>query len=309
MNSEPGAEGSPIYKRRPRYAGKHPRRFEEKYKEFNPEKYPDAVAKVVGAGKTPAGSHRPIMVEEVMAALQPRPGEVVVDCTLGYGGHAREFLERIQPNGKLIGLDADPAELPRTVQRLRDAGYSEASFSAHRSNFAGLAKALAIENATDEDIIFGDLGVSSMQIDNPARGFSYKTDGPLDMRMNPERGQPASAFLKAVSPTALEKILQENADETRAAQISVALAGAEIETTRALANRIWGLLANARRMSVNSPCAASFKRCELRSMMSSAPWTCSCGFFHNRWLLEEVAASSPSTPAKTAGSKKRSRQD
>src|SRR5437660_7701088 len=113
-------EGQPARpRRRPRYAGKHPRRFSEKYKEHDPARYAETVAKVLASGKTPAGSHRPIMVKETLEILAPKPGDVIADCTLGFGGHAREILERIQPGGLLIGLDADPIELPKTEARLR----------------------------------------------------------------------------------------------------------------------------------------------------------------------------------------------
>ena len=139
----------PVHRRRPRYSGKNPRRFDQKYKERAPEKYPETVAKVMASGKTPAGSHRPIMVAEILEVLQPRPGATAADCTLGFGGHAREILARIQPGGRLIGLDADPLELPRTEARLRALGFGPEAFAAHRSNFAGLPKVLAAEDLGD----------------------------------------------------------------------------------------------------------------------------------------------------------------
>src|SRR6185312_9954160 len=135
-------------------------------------------------------THRPIMVAEILEALAPKPGELAVDCTLGYGGHAREILPRLQPGGKLIGLDADPIELPKTEARLREAGFGLEIFTTVRSNFAGLPQALAQMKLTGADCILADLGVSSMQLDDPSRGFSVKFDGPLDMRMNPQRGFP-----------------------------------------------------------------------------------------------------------------------
>ena len=95
------------HKRRPRYAGKNPRRFEEKYKELDPARYAADVAKVLASGKTPAGTHRPIMVAEILEALALEPGDTAVDCTLGYGGHAREMLAKLSPGGRLIGLDVD----------------------------------------------------------------------------------------------------------------------------------------------------------------------------------------------------------
>src|SRR3954469_7305855 len=129
--------------RRVRYRGKNPRRFEDKYKEHAPERYADTVAKVLASGKTPAGSHRPIMVTEVLAALDPKPGELAVDATLGYGGHAGEILPLRQPGGRLLGLDADPIELPKTESRLRALGFGEEIFTTHRTNFAGLPQLLA----------------------------------------------------------------------------------------------------------------------------------------------------------------------
>ena len=189
-NSTPVPTPAP-HRRRPRYAGKNPRRFEEKYKEHDPQRYADTVAKILASGKTPAGTHRPIMVAEIMAVLAPQPGEVAVDGTLGYGGHAQEILARLQPGGRLVGLDADPLELPKTEARLRALGFGPDTFTAHRSNFAGLPQVLAQAGLPGADIILADLGVSSMQIDDPARGFSVKLEGPLDMRMNPRRGRPA----------------------------------------------------------------------------------------------------------------------
>ncbi len=222
------------YRRRVRYSGKNPRRFEEKYKERDPQRYASTVAKVLASGKTPAGTHRPIMVAEILAALAPKPGELAVDCTLGYGGHAQEILARLQPGGKLIGLDADPIELTKTEMRLRAAGFGPEIFTIVRSNFAGLPQVMAAQNLAGADCILADLGVSSMQIDDPARGFSMKSDGPLDMRMNPQRGFPAAALLEKISPGALAKLFQENADEPRASELADAFAGKNFTTTKSL---------------------------------------------------------------------------
>ncbi len=233
------------HRRRPRYSGKNPRRFEEKYKERDPQRYAETVAKVLASGKTPAGTHRPIMVAEILEVLAPKPGEVVVDCTLGYGGHAREILAKLQPGGHLLGLDVDPVELPRTEARMREVGFGPEVFTPVRSNFAGLPQALAecgMRNAEcgmkRADCILADLGVSSMQLDDPARGFSTKGDGPLDMRMNPQRGQSASALLAKSSPGALTTLLVENADEPRAPELAAALAQRTFATTRALAEAV-----------------------------------------------------------------------
>ncbi|CAN5781541.1 16S rRNA (cytosine(1402)-N(4))-methyltransferase RsmH [soil metagenome] len=234
------------HQRRPRYRGKNPRRFEEKYKEHQPERYSDTVAKVLASGKTPAGTHRPIMVAEILEILAPQPGQVAVDCTLGYGGHAREILPRLLPGGHLLGLDADPIELPKTEARLRALSFSEESCTAYRSNFAGLPRVLAQVGFTGADMILADLGVSSMQLDDPARGFSTKHDGPLDMRMNPHRGQPASAVLEKTSPPLLTALFIENADEPNAATLAAAVAGRTFTTTAALAGAIRTALPRAK---------------------------------------------------------------
>jgi len=230
---------SPVpHKRRVRYSGRNPRRFKDKYKEHNPQRYAETVAKVIAAGKTPAGTHRPIMVTEILEALAPKPGEIVVDCTLGYGGHAREILTRLQPGGRLIGLDADPLELPKTEARLREAGFGAETFTAVRSNFAGLPQALATMGISGVDCILADLGVSSMQLDDPARGFSVKLDSPLDMRMNPQRGGSAAALLQKIPASDLAVLLQENADEPCAVELAKALAGKNFATTKLLAAAI-----------------------------------------------------------------------
>jgi 16S rRNA (cytosine1402-N4)-methyltransferase len=231
------------HKRRSRYSGKHPRRFEEKYKEHDPQRYAETVAKVRASGKTPAGTHRPVMLAEILEVLSPKPGEVAVDCTLGYGGHAKEILPRLQPGGRLLGLDADPIELPKAEARLRALGFGSEMFTAHRSNFAGLWQVLASVAAFSDrrnypigaDVILADLGISSMQIDDPARGFSVKHEGPLDMRMNPQRGQPASVFLQKIPVDALASLLAENADEPHAGALASAIAGKLFATTTSLA--------------------------------------------------------------------------
>lgn len=230
------------HKRRPRYSGKNPRRFEDKYKEHSSDA--TTIGKVIASGKTPAGTHRPIMVKEILETLAPQPGEIAVDCTLGYGGHAQHIIPLLQPGGHLLGLDADPLELPKTEARLRSLGFGPEVFSAHRSNFAGLPQVLAKTSRTSADIILADLGVSSMQIDNPARGFSVKNQGPLDMRLNPQRGQTAADLLHKISPEALSRLLVENADEPNANLLSTTLAGRNFLTTNDLATAIRTALAS-----------------------------------------------------------------
>jgi 16S rRNA (cytosine1402-N4)-methyltransferase len=191
------------------------------------------------------------MVAEILAVLAPKPGDVTVDCTLGHGGHAQELLSRITPGGRLLGLDADPLELPKTEARLRELGFGPDVFTAHRSNFAGLPQVLAANSLAGADLILADLGVSSMQIDDPARGFSVKFDGPLDMRMNPQRGQPASALIEKLQPAALAGLLVENSDEPHATALSAALAGEHFSTTLELADAIRAALPGVKREEAN----------------------------------------------------------
>ena len=162
------------------------------------------------------------------------PGEVAVDCTLGWGGHARDILDRVRPSGRLIGLDVDPIELPRTETRLRASGFEPDAFVARHANFAGLPEVLAAEGLTRVDLILADLGVSSMQFDNPDRGFSYKGVGPLDMRMNPLQGESAAQLIARSSEGDLVRLLDENADEPHADLIARLLKKQPLATTHAL---------------------------------------------------------------------------
>ena len=223
-----------VHKRRPRYAGKNPRGFHEKYKELNPDRYASEVEKVIASGKTPAGMHRPIMVDEVLRVLRPIAGDVAVDCTLGGGGHAQVLLDRVLPGGRLVGLDVDPLEMPRTEGRLRALGFGPEVFVARHTNFAGLQQALAAEGLTSADVILADLGMSSMQLDNPDRGFGHKKSGPLDMRMNPSRGITAAQLIERLSEEKLAALLEENADEPHADTIAGLLKQQPLWTTDAM---------------------------------------------------------------------------
>lgn len=202
----------PPRRRRPRYPGTHPRRFEQRYKERDAEMYPDIQSHVRAQGRTPAGTHVPVMVAEVLHALRPVPGETVADLTLGYGGHALALLERTAPDGLLIGLDLDGPQLEATRRRLAQT-VDPARLSLHHSHFAGLPKLLAAIGLDGVNHIFADLGLSSMQIDDPARGFSYKNDGPLDMRMDLRRPHTAADVLRTISFDELSAALRELADE------------------------------------------------------------------------------------------------
>ena len=222
------------HRRRPRYSGKNPRHFSEKYKELKGD--PETLEKVLSSGKTPAGRHRPIMVQEILDILAPQKGQTFLDATLGFGGHSGELLLQLLPSGKLIALDTDALELPKTTERLcsQKGVVLEENFFPRLTNYAGAAKIVTALAPEGLDGILADLGLSSMQIDNPQRGFSYKTEGALDMRMNPNKGISARDFLKKCSPDRLEKCLRENADEPRARSLALALAGKDFPTTLAL---------------------------------------------------------------------------
>src|SRR6185503_4766883 len=161
---------------------------------------------------------------------------------LGYGGHAVEILRRILPGGKLIGFDVDPVELPRTEARMRALGFPAEALLVIHSNFAGMARQLAEHGIEGVDLVLADLGCSSMQLDNPERGFSFKFSGPLDLRMNPNKGRPAAALIESLSAEELSMLLRENADEPHAELIAQSIAEAQrrapLTTTTALADVI-----------------------------------------------------------------------
>jgi 16S rRNA (cytosine1402-N4)-methyltransferase len=245
QTGESKEENAPAHKRRARYKGTHPHTFAEKYKELNPDQYREDVEHVISRGDTPAGTHRSICVQEILEILSPKPGEIAVDCTLGYGGHAKEILKAILPGGKLFGLDADPIEIVKTEERFRAEGFSSHEFAARHINFAGIPKLLEENNIAGFDLALADLGVSSMQIDNPERGFTFKKNGPLDMRMNPAKGASAALLLERIGEKNLAAVLKENADEPAALEIArvIALRRGEIKTTRDLANAVKQALA------------------------------------------------------------------
>ncbi|MGE4563538.1 MAG: 16S rRNA (cytosine(1402)-N(4))-methyltransferase RsmH [Victivallaceae bacterium] len=223
------------HRRRLRYRGTHPRRFEEKYKELNGQE----IDKIIRSGKTPAGMHRSICVEEIIAALELQPGMVGVDATFGYGGHSQAILKHITPGGLLYSIDVDALELAKSLARLRAAGFGEDVLQVRQLNFAGIARLLA-EQEQGFDFVLADLGVSSMQIDNPERGFSFKRPGPLDLRLNSKRGATGRDVLRKMSEPAIEKMLRINADEPFAAEIAAVLFAKreKIETTLDYADAI-----------------------------------------------------------------------
>lgn len=225
------------HKRRVRYKGTHPKHFNEKYKELNPAQYPETIERVIQKGSTPVGMHLSIMVKEIMDFLQIQPGQIGVDATLGYGGHTTRMLECLKSKGHIYGLDVDPIEMQKTKSRLKEAGYGEEILTIRQLNFEHIDE-LAKE-AGPFDFILADLGVSSMQIDNPERGFTYKKEGPLDLRLNPEKGISAAEKLKEMSKEEIQGMLQENADEPYAEEIASRIyneikRGRSIETTTRL---------------------------------------------------------------------------
>ena len=225
------------HKRRVRYKGTHPRTFQEKYKEQQPEKYGDTIEKVIQKGSTPAGMHISICVNEILEFLQIKPGQKGLDATLGYGGHTQEMLKCLESKGHMYALDVDPIEIVKTRERLAQAGFGPEILTIKQLNFANIDQ--VAEEAGTFDFVLADLGVSSMQIDNPDRGFSFKTEGPLDLRLNPEKGIPASERIRTISQEELRGMLLENADEPYAEEISRRIVneikrGNEIDTTTKL---------------------------------------------------------------------------
>lgn len=206
------------HKRRVHYSGKYPKKFEEKYKEHNPEKYKDTIEHVIEKGSTPAGMHISICVNEILDFFDIKPGMSGLDCTFGYGGHTRRMMEKLEGNGHMVALDVDPIESEKSKKRLLDAGFSEDMLSVELINFANIDEVASKYGKFD--FVLADLGVSSMQIDDPERGFSYKIDGPLDLRMNPYKGKSAADILKDVNREELIGMLIENSDEPYAKEIA-----------------------------------------------------------------------------------------
>lgn len=211
-------EVKPVHKRRVRYKGTHPTKYSEKYKELQPEKYKDTIKKVISKGSTPAGMHISIMVNEILDFLNIQPGQRGLDATLGYGGHTTKMMECLKGEGHMYALDVDPIEIEKTKKRLADRGFGEDILTVINTNFANIAD--VSEKYGKFNFMLADLGVSSMQIDNPERGFSYKTDGPLDLRLNPQKGVSAAERLKEVTREEFEGMMVENSDEPYATEIS-----------------------------------------------------------------------------------------
>ncbi len=230
-------ETQTTHKRRVHYKGKYPKKFEEKYKELQPEKYGDTIAHVIEKGNTPAGMHISIMVKEILDFLQIKPGEIGFDATLGYGGHTKAMLERLEGQGHIYATDVDPEESAKTKKRLADLGFGEEILTVRLQNFCTIDE--IAKEVGGFDFILADLGVSSMQIDNPKRGFSFKVDGPLDLRLNQEAGISAAERLDTITREELAGMLYENSDEPYCEELAKAITdeirkGNRIDTTTKL---------------------------------------------------------------------------
>lgn len=254
------------HKRRVRYKGNYPKNYKDKYKELSPEKYGDTISRVIEKGSTPAGMHLSICVKEIIDFLQIKPGQIGLDATLGYGGHTLEMLKKLDFKGHLYALDIDPIELPKTKARLKNLGYGEEILTIEQLNFSDID--ILMDKPEQIDFVSADLGVSSMQLDNPKRGFSYKKDGPLDLRMDPKKGISAAERLLRVSQEELEGMLIENADEPYAALISKAIITeinkkTKIETTTKLqqiiAETLQFIAPEDRDLAIKKSCQRSFQ--------------------------------------------------
>ena len=259
-------EEEKVHKRRVRYSGTHPKKYSEKYKEHNPEKYQDTIAKVISKGSTPAGMHISIMVKEILDILKIKPGEQGLDATLGYGGHTSKMLEQLQGKGHMYSLDVDPIEIVKTRERLQAKGYGPDILTIIQTNFKNVDE-VAKKNGRF-NFLMADLGVSSMQIDNPERGFSYKNEGPLDLRLDPTKGESAAERLRSLTPDELEGMLVENSDEPYAKEITKAVFSEfrkkkEISTTTDLYHVIENALSfipeKERKDAVKKSCQRSFQ--------------------------------------------------
>lgn len=259
-------ENQEQHKRRVRYNGTHPKSYKEKYKELQPEKYPETVSRVKEKGGTPVGMHISICVKEILEFLQIKPGQKGLDATLGYGGHTKEMLTCLQSQGHLYALDVDSIELEKTRNRLEEIGYGPDILTICQMNFADIDR--IAEEAGPFDFILADLGVSSMQIDNPERGFTYKKEGPLDLRLDSKRGVSAAERLLELTQQEFEGMLFENSDEPYAAEISRSVfsrmkRGEAISTTTLLSQAIESALSflpkEIQKDSVKKSCQRTFQ--------------------------------------------------
>ena len=266
MEDQKNSQNPAPHRRRPHYKGTHPHKFSEKYKELNPEKYADTVEKIRQKGNTPAGMHIPILVKEILEFLDIQPGQQGLDATLGYGGHTTEMLKKLNHTGHIYGLDVDPIESAKTKVRLEERGFGPEDVTVTLLNFADIDQ-MAAEHGPF-DFVLADLGVSSMQIDDPSRGFSFKREGPLDLRLDPTHGISAAERLKTLESWEFEEMLMENSDEPYSEEITKEVfrrreAGIPLMTTRDLYDAVEAALdflpPKERKEAVKKSCQRTFQ--------------------------------------------------
>lgn len=167
--------------------------------------------------------HLPVMLEETLRCLAPRPGETMLDGTLGLGGHAAEILSRLSPGGELIGLDRDPEALTLAAKRLDGVGGNYRLLHGTFDRVGELLKELELSSDGAFDGLLLDLGVSSMQLDRAERGFSFRNDGPLDMRMDPGEEESAASWLAQAPVEELARVIRRYGEEPQAGKIARAI--------------------------------------------------------------------------------------
>lgn len=190
------------------------------------------------AAEAPTLQHRTVLLHEAVDALVRAPDGVYVDATYGRGGHSRLILERLSAQGRLIAIDRDPDAVAHATQG--QARVTDPRFSIEHAAFAEMAAVLGRLGVMQVDGVLMDIGVSSPQIDHPARGFSFRFDGPLDMRMDPSRGESAADFLARAEEREIAEVIREFGEERFAAGIAKAIvarreAGEPLRTTAELA--------------------------------------------------------------------------
>ena len=218
----------------------------------------------MGSFKTESESHEPVLVEEVLRLLNLQPGNVVVDATVGSGGHAREILQQIGPTGRLIGIDQDPEALERAHAQLRV--YPQAQLV--EGNFAELDPILQSLNLKQVDAVILDVGVSREQLEDPRRGFSFLKEGSLDMRMDPARPLTARDLVNDLSQGELEKLFRTYGEERWAKRIAGAICRNRvkkpIETTTELAQLIQETVPRPFRFGARHPATRIFQALRIR---------------------------------------------
>src|SRR6185312_5875688 len=180
--------------------------------------------------------HQPALSQEVIELLRPQEGAVAIDCTLGQAGHARQILERITPGGRLLGIDRDPAAVEAARAALGPFG---AAASVVQGRFGEVAALAAAAGFVPADLILFDFGLSSVQLDDPVRGFSFRAEGPLDMRMDPSSGTTAAEVVNRSDVTELERILRDYGEERWARRIAQFIVDRRpLRSTRDLASAV-----------------------------------------------------------------------